>query len=274
MISRWTRSSIWKRNSTGARRNTAAITRCCRCSRPPVLRPANLNDLNTFTREMRRYIRAARPAGGGTLLAYSPEVSVLLFNTVPARTAPARRCFQRAARIQRPLRFADPAHRHQAGTGLRRGHACAGIAALRARLRPRPPRQPGRLAQRRQYAADGREQLIRNGRKNSPSCPCRWISTASTCTASSPACWKQESLNYDNEALMSFLRGVSDNRHRHAEVRHGARWKRWNWTDEEAIRLERRRDAAACSRLTIRSRAATSRSRSGSPPPIPPTAWT
>ncbi|HEY3296244.1 MAG TPA: hypothetical protein VGL38_12520 [bacterium] len=47
-----------------------------------VLQAEHAPDLGLFAREMRRYISASAAAGGGTLLAYSPEVSVLLFNSV------------------------------------------------------------------------------------------------------------------------------------------------------------------------------------------------
>jgi hypothetical protein len=47
-----------------------------------VMRSENLQELGAFAREMRRYISGSAAAGGGTLLAYSPEVSVLLFNSV------------------------------------------------------------------------------------------------------------------------------------------------------------------------------------------------
>ena len=47
-----------------------------------VLHADNMLDLGLFAREMRRYISGGAAAGGGTLLAYSPEVSVLLFNAV------------------------------------------------------------------------------------------------------------------------------------------------------------------------------------------------
>jgi hypothetical protein len=47
-----------------------------------LLRADSMGELGGFTREMRRYISSSAAAGGGTLLAYSPEVSVLLFNSV------------------------------------------------------------------------------------------------------------------------------------------------------------------------------------------------
>jgi hypothetical protein len=47
-----------------------------------VLHADHALDLGVFAREMRRYISGSAAAGGGTVLAYSPEVSVLLFNSV------------------------------------------------------------------------------------------------------------------------------------------------------------------------------------------------
>lgn len=47
-----------------------------------VLHADHALDLGLFAREMRRYISGSAAAGGGTLLVYSPEVSVLLFNSV------------------------------------------------------------------------------------------------------------------------------------------------------------------------------------------------
>jgi len=48
-----------------------------------VLHTDHALDLGLFAREMRRLISGSAAAGGGTVLAYSPEVSVLLFNSVP-----------------------------------------------------------------------------------------------------------------------------------------------------------------------------------------------
>jgi hypothetical protein len=47
-----------------------------------VLQAEHALDLGQFAREMRRYISGSTAVGGGTLLAFSPEVSVLLFHTV------------------------------------------------------------------------------------------------------------------------------------------------------------------------------------------------
>lgn len=48
----------------------------------PILREENASDLNRFARDVRRYVMSSAAQGGGAILMFSPEVSVVLFNTV------------------------------------------------------------------------------------------------------------------------------------------------------------------------------------------------
>jgi hypothetical protein len=48
----------------------------------PILRSDNVPELGNFTRHMRRFMSSSAAAGSGTLLAFSPEASVLLFASV------------------------------------------------------------------------------------------------------------------------------------------------------------------------------------------------
>jgi hypothetical protein len=48
----------------------------------PILRSDNGPELSNFTRHMRRYMSGSAAVGSGTLLAFSPEASVLLFTSV------------------------------------------------------------------------------------------------------------------------------------------------------------------------------------------------
>jgi len=48
----------------------------------PILRAENARDLNRFSRDVRRYVMNSAARGGGALLMFSPEVSVVLFNSV------------------------------------------------------------------------------------------------------------------------------------------------------------------------------------------------
>jgi hypothetical protein len=48
----------------------------------PILRSDNVPELGAFTRHMRRFMSSSAAVGSGTLLAFSPEASVLLFTSV------------------------------------------------------------------------------------------------------------------------------------------------------------------------------------------------
>ena len=48
----------------------------------PVLRIENMKDLERFHRDMRRFVSANAAVGGGTLLYFSPELSIILFTTI------------------------------------------------------------------------------------------------------------------------------------------------------------------------------------------------
>jgi hypothetical protein len=48
----------------------------------PIMRTENLLDLDQFHRDMRRFISANAAVGGGTLLYFSPEASIILFASV------------------------------------------------------------------------------------------------------------------------------------------------------------------------------------------------
>lgn len=48
----------------------------------PVLRTEVLRELGGFAKNLRKYLSSSAASGGGVLLAYSPEVSILLFKTV------------------------------------------------------------------------------------------------------------------------------------------------------------------------------------------------
>ena len=61
------------------RRNYAALAVQ---SDRPVMRTENMADIERFHRDIRRFISGNAAVGGGTLLYFSPEQSILLFNTV------------------------------------------------------------------------------------------------------------------------------------------------------------------------------------------------
>ncbi|MBU0507340.1 hypothetical protein KKH27_00695 [bacterium] len=48
----------------------------------PILQTPNLPDLTRFAQDARRYVTGSAAQGGGAVLTFSPEVSVVLFNTV------------------------------------------------------------------------------------------------------------------------------------------------------------------------------------------------
>ena len=48
----------------------------------PILRAENAADLNRFARDVRRYVLSSAARGGGAVLMFSPEVSIVLFHSV------------------------------------------------------------------------------------------------------------------------------------------------------------------------------------------------
>jgi hypothetical protein len=88
-----------------------------------VMRSENLQDLAAYAREMRRYISGSAAAGGGTLLAYSPEISVVLFNSV---SAASRSC---SALLTGLAEFNGAAGRHSMHVGVKMGLA-SGVDTL------------------------------------------------------------------------------------------------------------------------------------------------
>lgn len=48
----------------------------------PILRAENAADLQRFARDVRRYMQSSSAQGGGAVLMFSPEVSIVLFNSV------------------------------------------------------------------------------------------------------------------------------------------------------------------------------------------------
>jgi hypothetical protein len=175
----------------------------------PVLRPANLNDLNTFTREMRRYITGSAASGGGTLLAYSPEVSVLLFNAVVG-----------AHRTCSALLSGLPEFNGRFGSQALRIGIKMGLAAGQDTLAPGSQRcvRASTLVRRANQAAwrSASNTLLmdENSFQEWPEkfavVPVPLEIEGQHMHRVIPGMLEQESLNYDNEALMNFLRGVSE----------------------------------------------------------------
>jgi hypothetical protein len=86
----------------------------------PVLRTENMAEIERFHRDMRRFISGNAAVGGGTLLYFSPEQSILLFNGVSgaSRTCSALLCGLPELHGQ----YANPAFRIGLRLGLATGY--------------------------------------------------------------------------------------------------------------------------------------------------------
>ncbi len=175
----------------------------------PVLRPANLNDLSTFTREMRRYITGSAASGGGTLLAYSPEVSVLLFNSIVG-----------AHRTCSALLSGLPEFNGRFGSQALRIGIKMGLAAGQDTLAPGSQRcvRASALVRRANQAAwRSASNTLLMDENSFQEWPEKFAVVQIPLEIEGehvyrviPGMLEQESLKYDNEALLDFLRSVSD----------------------------------------------------------------
>jgi hypothetical protein len=86
----------------------------------PVLRTENMADLERFHRDMRRFVTANAAVGGGTLLHFSPELSVIVFATV---SGAAHTCSALLSGLpELHGRYHNPALRIGLKMGLASGH--------------------------------------------------------------------------------------------------------------------------------------------------------
>jgi hypothetical protein len=174
-----------------------------------VMRSENLQDLAAFAREMRRYISASAATGGGTMLAYSPEVSVLLFNSVAGAS---RTC---SALLSGLPEFNGTAGRKSMRIGVKMGLA-SGVDTL-APGSPRSVRASALVRRANQAAWRGPTNTVLMDENCYHEWPEKYAVTPVPFDLDGlhifkaiPELLGSSGKKYDNEALMTFLRKAAD----------------------------------------------------------------
>jgi hypothetical protein len=175
----------------------------------PLLQLENILDLSRFTQDMRRYISASAAVGGGIMLAYSPEVSVLLFQTVDGASRTCSALLSGLPELNG--RYGKPTMRIGVKLGLASGTDTMAAGSPRC-VRSSP------LVRRANQAAWRSSSNILIMDENSYQ---EWPEKYSVALVpfeidgqhlyrAVPGMLGKQNGNYDNESLLKFLRQVSD----------------------------------------------------------------
>jgi hypothetical protein len=175
----------------------------------PLMQLENILDLGRFAQDMRRYVSASAAVGGGTLLAYSPEVSVVLLNTVDG-----------ASRTCSALLSGLPELNGRYGKPTMRIGVKLGLASGTDTLAPGSPRcvRSSALVRRANQAAWRSSTNMLMMDENSYQ---EWPEKYSIAFVpididgqhlyrAVPGMLGKQNANFDNESFMKFLRQVSD----------------------------------------------------------------